>query len=159
MLLATAIIWQIVYPTVYMQYAIADGIAPFQPGFFAKEATFLHVWAALLILFFTCLWSIKLSFLLFFRRLGHNVRGHKIWWWCVLGATIATWATCVGDVQFDCSLNSLDWIYSKFDLFAELYGHYLYLLAHCTSEGSIRFEARTFRANCAVDIITDCLSE
>lgn len=115
MLLATAIIWQIVYPTVYLQYAIADGTAPFQPGFLAREATFLHVWVALLILFFTCLWCIKLSFLLFFRRLGHNVRGHKVWWWCVLVATIATWAACVGDVQFDCSLNSLDWIYSEFD--------------------------------------------
>ncbi|KAF2662367.1 hypothetical protein K491DRAFT_709738 [Lophiostoma macrostomum CBS 122681] len=49
-------------------------------------------------LFYTCLWSIKISFLIFFKRIGSTkLRGSKIYWRVVLGFTIlsygAVWAT------------------------------------------------------------------
>ena len=35
-------------------------------------------------LFWTCLWLVKASFLSFFKRLTTNVRGHQIAWWVIV---------------------------------------------------------------------------
>lgn len=77
------------------------------------EITFMHAELAILIMYYTTLWTVKLSVLVFFRRLGQKVRGQKIWWWCVTSFTVATWATCIGTVRPECFLRSLDYIIGK----------------------------------------------
>lgn len=54
--------------------------------------------AAVIILFYSSLWSIKISFLLFFRRLGMNVKNQKLLWWPVFGITVATYFACIGTI-------------------------------------------------------------
>lgn len=49
----------------------------------------------------------KIGFLLFFKRIGYEIKLFKVWWWCVLGVTIATYAACMGDFQFECITGSL----------------------------------------------------
>ena len=52
--------------------------------------------------FYTSLWAVKISFLIFFRRLGQNVRRQKVLWWTVFAFTVATYIICIGNIQFSC---------------------------------------------------------
>ena len=100
----------------YAQYALSAGLVELTPYILATEVIFLRTEVATIFLFYACLWSIKILVLVFFRRLGQKVRGQRIWWWCVLGVTIATWATCIGDIQYPCLLGSLEHILSTAEL-------------------------------------------
>lgn len=112
-LLASSILWQKQAPTLYDQYAIASGNMPIYPEFLEKDEKFLHTIAPFTILFYTSLWSVKLGFLLFFKRIGYEVKIHKIWWWCVLFITVSTYFACIGDINYKCSLSSLIYIICK----------------------------------------------
>ena len=110
MLLATSITWQIEAPILYEEYDIQAQRKFPGPDFLVKYEKFLHSVAPLNILFYTTLWSVKLSFLMFFRRLGSKVNGHKVWWYVVLAITIAALIASVGDIDYRCSFNSIEWI-------------------------------------------------
>ncbi len=106
MLLATAVLWQTIIHIVYEQYAVTSGRAAITPDFFTAQTHLMHTLAPLLVLFYTCLWAVKLSLLLFFRRLGSKVMGQKIWWWSILVITVVTWAICTGLLHWSCLLDS-----------------------------------------------------
>jgi len=106
-LLAIAVLWQTVIPIQYEQYAVASGRAPATPEYLTAGTHLLHTLGPLLVLFYTSLWAVKLSLLLFFQRLGSKVTGQKIWWWSILVVTVLTWAACIGDVHWSCLLGSL----------------------------------------------------
>lgn len=110
MMLANSILWQIYRPALYEFYAIQSGKKPFTSGFVDRYMPFLHNIVSFTVLFYTCIWTVKLSFLLFFRRLGSRVRGHTIWWWCVLVITVLTWVACVADIQYKCVLSSFIYV-------------------------------------------------
>lgn len=112
--LASAIIWQSQQTAIYDQFAEVAGTMAPTPEWLAAEKTLLRAEAATITMYYTSLWIVKLSFLLFFRRLGQNVKGHTTWWWCVLAFTVATWFTCIGSISFNCLLRPLQYIYSKF---------------------------------------------
>lgn len=112
MLLASGVSWQIESAGLYDQYAVSSGRKPFTADFIESDLYFLR--AAIVpanILFYSCLWTVKLSFLIFFRRLFTHFRGHRIWWWCVLIFTILTWVACIADIHYECSLGSSETIY------------------------------------------------
>lgn len=111
MLLAFAITWQVEAPTLYLQYAVQSGTAPFTPGFISKDTELLRSIVPISILFYSCIWAVKISLLLFFRRLGSNVRGQRIWWWSIFVITVLAWVACIGDLNWRCSLGSYYWIY------------------------------------------------
>ncbi|KAL8885051.1 MAG: hypothetical protein Q9205_006905, partial [Flavoplaca limonia] len=140
LLLGSAVLWQFMSPNLYDLFAVTSGQKPLTPDFITKNADLLRSITPFSLLFYSCLWTIKLSFLLFFRRLGFNVRGQKIWWWCVLIITILSWMVTVADHDYKCSLRPLIWIWRN-----------------CQSPSAIRFTNNTYYANCAVDVVTDCL--
>lgn len=55
----------------------------------------------------TSLYIIKLSFMVFFRGLGNNLRAQKILWWSVLGFIIVSYAVSVGMFDYNCLTS--DW--------------------------------------------------
>lgn len=113
MFLASAVIWQSQQTAMYEQFALSTGNVIPTPEQLAAERTFLRSEVATISMYYTSLWIVKLSFLVFFRRLGQKVRGQRIWWWCVTGFTIATWATCIGSMDFKCLLRSLDYVFGR----------------------------------------------
>lgn len=113
MLLATAILWQTVIHDLYEQYAVASGRTAFPSDFVAGETHLMHTLAPLLVLFYTCLWAVKLSLLLFFQRLGSKVKGQRIWWWSILVITVLSGAACIGNVHWSCFLTSYLYIEGK----------------------------------------------
>lgn len=114
MKLGTSILWQINVPALYEHLAVLAGKKPFDQGFVNRDTALLRTSVAFGILFYSTLWLVKLSFLMFFRRLGSKVIGLSIWWWCILVVTVLTWVACVADIQYKCSLSSYAFIICEF---------------------------------------------
>ena len=116
LLLITAILWQTQVEALYTQYKLLSGAVLPTPEIEYKQSLYLRCFAAIFVLFYTCLFAVKLSFLFFFQRLGARVLGQRIWWWFVLIFNTAAWVTLIGSMGWRCLLSSLEYIFSKTDL-------------------------------------------
>ena len=139
--IANAIIWQIYIRNMYYTMIVAAGLELPSADFASISESYFKSTVAVIILFYSCLWSIKISFLLFFRRLGKNVKHQKLLWWPVFGFTIATYFACIGTIQYPCLVRSFE-----------------YLATHCATPSAISFQQVTLKLNCAWDVLTDFLS-
>lgn len=96
-----------------MHFDIAAGKAPLTLDFLPRFGRLLHHIAPLLILFYTGLWLIKASMLVFFYKVGSIVKAHRIWIWVVTGVTAAAYAAGIATIPYDCSLTSTEHILRK----------------------------------------------
>lgn len=126
----------------YYIMAVSAGLELPGEGFAPLAESYFKSTVAVIVLFYSSLWSIKISFLLFFRRLGKNVRGQKVVWWPVFGFTLATYFACIGTIQYPCLVSS-----------------FAYLAANCSTPAATSFQQVTLKLNCTWDVITDCSSE
>ena len=116
MMLASSIICQTQQTHMYTQFELADGRVEATPEARTGERTFLNAEFAIEFLFLLTLWSIKFSFLVFFRRLDSKVKSQNVWWWCVMGFTGVTLVTVIGTCDYQCNLRSLGYIFGMRDL-------------------------------------------
>lgn len=141
--LLTAVDWQVVSGWMYQFILITSGkLWPPPEDFVADTQRYYKGSLIVLVLFYTSLWSVKISFLIFFKCLGHNIRRQKIHWWSVFALTVATYLVCFGDTQYWCLVAPLK------DIFA-----------HCSSDSAIHWTLFTLKFNCAMDVLTDILSK
>ena len=138
---ANAIICQIYARRMYYVEAVIGGFEMPGNDFAQLTESYLRSDVAVIILFYSALWSIKMSFLLFFKRLGTNVRGQKLIWWSVLGITLATYFACIGTIQYRCLVPSLE-----------------YIIINCKTTAGKSFQQISLKLSCAWDVSTDCLS-
>lgn len=127
----------------YQELVITSGessIIP--PTFEADTELFVRGYLALFIFYFSGLWSVKISFLLFFRRLGNKVSGQKPHWWFVLPFTLATYLVAIRTIPFDCLTRPFEEI-----------------VTNCTDEKAIKYERVMLCINCAMDVLTDFASK
>ena len=111
MLLASAIIWQFNKDVLYMTLAISAGALSTVPeNFPAEMQRYLRHSIAAFVFFYSGIWSIKLSFLIFFRQLGSHFWGQKILWWSIFGVTIATYFVSLGTIHYHCFNSSFQHI-------------------------------------------------
>lgn len=143
MLLASAIIWQCISKNMYQALYIASGVSlSIPPTFIEDSQTYLRGMLAIILLFQSGLWSVKISFLLFFRRLGENVSGQKVHWWIAFAFTLATYFVGIGTIQYNCLTPS----------FADI-------IQNCSFGPAINFERTTLITNCMIDVSSDLMSE
>lgn len=90
------------------------------------------------VFFYSTLACVKLSLLLFFRRIGWHMTKIRVAWWSVLGFVVATWLTSIGDSQWGCL------VAKGFDI-----------MAQCTEPPAIQYANLTLRINCALDVLSD----
>lgn len=109
-MLSYAIIWQVQGQVLYELYAIGSGEKQMTVEFEGQYNTFMRYIAPATILFYSCLWAIKFSFLAFFLQLGSKVKAHRIWWYIVLVVTIGVYIASVADIDYGCSLGGLEYI-------------------------------------------------
>lgn len=114
MFLASSIVWQIKAYILYWLYDVVHGRLQHLTGFLREYPTFMPHIVTWNVLFYSCLWTIKFSFLVFFRRLQSRVeRKQRIWWWVVFTITVITWVACIADIDYNCSLRSATYILSE----------------------------------------------
>ena len=110
MLLGNAIIWNFAKKGLYTLLNVNAGLEPFPPDFAQQVVQYLQLTSGVQVMFFTSLWFIKFSFLVFFRRLGQNVRWQNQIWWIVTGFVAAGYPVAIGTVQWKCLLSSYAYI-------------------------------------------------
>lgn len=115
---------------------------PAPRDFPVRTQQFYRSWTSSFMVFYTSLWCIKLSFLLFFHRLiPDSLRSLRWHWWGVLAVTVPSYAICFATLPYPCT-------FSSFEKMASPY---------CTQEQGRSFISA--KVNCALDVFTDVLSE
>lgn len=125
----------------YYSISVAAGLEKPRANFASVSESYLKSTVVVIILFYTSLWSVKISFLLFFRRLGNNVKHQKIFWWPVFVFTVATYFACIGSIQYPCLVRS-----------------FTYLTANCATPSATSFRQDMLKLHCALDVSTDFFS-
>ena len=91
---ALAALYIVDIPYLYAFLDYTSGNAPFTPDLTEKYAYMMRINYAVTPLFWAVLWSVKMSLLLFFKRV---IRG-TIWmrvWWVIFGITVLSFVGCV----------------------------------------------------------------
>lgn len=97
----------------------------------------LVVWVC----FYTGLWAVKISFLLFLKRLGQNVAGRQVLWWGVFVFTVVAYVISIADMPYACLADSFD-----------------KLMRDCSTKSAARHEIVVLWENCILDVVSDCTS-
>lgn len=125
-----------------------------------RFAAALHGNLASYICSWSCLWSIKLSFMVFFHGLGRQIRSQQILWWGVLCFIAATYIICISLFDYGClTSRGLD-ILGRYPAHPLLYGpHAKEPLENCSGQDVIDYEYPNTRISTTFDIVTDVLSK
>ena len=110
MLLAKAIVFQIVVEAMYTTVGVQSGIIyPRPPNFLSQVDLVLRTGFVVNFLNICGLYAIKLSFMVFFLKLGHNVKGQKLLWRCVLAAVVVGFALSLGFFDWPWMVRPVDY--------------------------------------------------
>jgi hypothetical protein len=142
--LITAALWQWQAPSMYWLLGALAGTeqSTSLADVFKKQKLWLKVSLVVQLFFYTSLTAVKLSFLLFFRRLGDRVPKFNWFWWPVVLFVLAIWFASIGNTQYECELGSTE-----------------LLNGYCSTEPANNFTAITLKVNCALDVLSDFLSK
>ncbi|KAK3367756.1 hypothetical protein B0H63DRAFT_565659 [Podospora didyma] len=133
--LAWAILWQVRVKSVYYMFPDMSSETHNEDGSIERWFRTLYIAHVLL---YTCLTSVKVSLLMFFRRLGSQTQKLKYIWWPVLAYTLAAWVALIVNAEVKCLLSPLD-----------------YISNHCSNvDGQRRLEL-SIQINCALDVSSD----
>lgn len=114
LLLTNTVLWQVGKKAMYENIAVSSGqLFPPPVNFAHNSEQYLRRSVAVIIFFYTSLWAIKLSFMIFFKRLGQNVRHQNVVWWTVLAITAASYFACLGDINYKCLVSSFSYLSGK----------------------------------------------
>ena len=110
-LLTTAILWGVnnTLDFIYVAYRASFGGVTPPSSFVDGFSDWLRVFFAITLLNICGLYCVKISVLLFFRRLGRRVKGQTKLWWSVSAVTVAGWAITFGVIYFRCSFGTLEY--------------------------------------------------
>lgn len=140
--LVTAAVWQWAARDMYYIMNVQAGLAMYAPDrYLPSLRNWLNASLIASLIFYTALFSIKLSFLFFFRRLGNKIKHFKYIWWGVLFVTVSCFLASVGNVDYKCLVGTIEQITGV-----------------CQTEHEIAFPTVTVKANAALDIVTDFMS-
>jgi hypothetical protein len=142
LLLMSVCIWSMTIDSMYELYYVSAGMALPSANFTHNSHRFLVGANVAWVMFYIGLWSIKLSFLVFFYRLGNQIRTYQILWWVIFGFTIASGLACIGTIQYHCLSDAFEKI-----------------IMHCHTDAAVRYQEITTAVNCALDIVTDVMSK
>ena len=93
-LLSLAIMYEYATPIMFELDRITKGLDPSTPEFLPRAAVFLKLQFAIIVLFWTSIWVVKVSFLLFYRTLFTGLREHMVGWWLATGFTTIAYLLC-----------------------------------------------------------------
>ncbi|KAF3055562.1 hypothetical protein GL218_06896 [Daldinia childiae] len=140
--LAVAALWQWAATDMYYIMNVQAALDVYNPNtYMVSLRNWLNASLIAELFFYTALFSIKLSFLLFFRRLGSGIAHFKYIWWPVLIVTSGSYSSAVGNVDYKCLVGTIEQITGV-----------------CQQEHEIAFTSATLKANAALDVFTDFMS-
>ncbi|KAF1972671.1 hypothetical protein BU23DRAFT_155798 [Bimuria novae-zelandiae CBS 107.79] len=137
--LAMSIAVTVLNSATYEVMAIGAGKMKFPPNVRTSTLQFSRLFNIVPILLCVGLWSVKLAFLLFFRRLGiRTLRSLHRWWWAVFCTSLLAFLICFTTLPYKCCFTTFEVIASS----------------KCQTQG---WSFISLKVNCALDVFTDCL--
>ena len=143
LILVTASLWQWAARDMYYVLDLQAGLLLPEADLPIRLMRELKVSFMSEIFFYTALFCIKLAMIIFFARLGSNVRGQKYIRWPALILSAACYFASVADMGFRCLINS--------DI--------MYLSTYCVSQEFSTKMSHAVTANCVLDIVSDIASK
>ena len=97
-LIIMGVLYTLINNIIFELVLVEGGILQPSPDFATQAAFFLKVQFAIIVLFWTTLWAVKFSFLMYYKKLFIGLPGHmqKFWWAVSIFALLAylgCWAT------------------------------------------------------------------
>jgi hypothetical protein len=140
--LASTLIWTILSGNLYLTLTnVANPDLAALLDLLNRVATSLHGNLASYFCTWTCIYLVKLAFMVFFHGLGKQIRFQRILWWCVLVFLVASYAVTLGLMEYKCLTSSgMD------------------VIANCRTQENVEFGHVITRVQTALDIATDALS-
>lgn len=87
-------------------------------------------------------WIIKMNFMSFFYRLGHQLRAYVAVWWVAVVVIVACGVVILGIIPYDCVFEDSDWVNT-----------------HCSTTSKMDYIYSVYQANVALDVLSDLISE
>lgn len=101
-LISMAILYSLITSDMFELDRISSGQTPPTPGFAQRGDFFLRCQFAIICLFWTSVWAVKVSILLFYRSLFDRLGWFRICWWIVLSVVVVTYVACWGTQLASC---------------------------------------------------------
>ncbi|KAL8644792.1 MAG: hypothetical protein Q9210_007070 [Variospora velana] len=96
LLLSLAIMYKYAIPPMFEVVAVAEGREAFTTALLGRAAVYLKLQFAIIVLFWSTIWTVKVSFLTFYRSLFARLPEHMRGWWLAVGFAVVTYLLCWG---------------------------------------------------------------
>ncbi len=141
MQLAAACVAQLRLDHVYTMEDVSNGVIPVPPTFMENMRMGLYGMYIQGVLSITGIHAVKLSFLIFFLRLGRHVTEHFVLWCIAAFVSLASFAISIGLLESKCTLSSLEIV-----------------ITQCTTKAAVDRQRTYMVAYCTIDAVSDILS-
>lgn len=143
LLLTMSIVCQVFLRDIYEVVAVSNHSKIPGPDFLEVMARGMRGFGTAMLLANIGIYTIKLNFLLFFKRLGAQIRSYEIFWWSVLLLTVGCLAVALGVMQYDC-------------MFGDVVSH---IIRVCGTNETVGKTYTLFKLSCILDVISDAFSK
>jgi len=141
LLVCIAALGQVYLSGCYVLMAVSRGVATHIPADFVEfTADTLRGFGISMLMCYLGVWTIKLQYLLFFRRLGAQQKNYTRLWWVVLVLCVGCGGVFLGLFPYNCLFYSTDYIFAK-----------------CTTVPVVSRIYTFWKVSCIVDVISDVL--
>lgn len=141
-LIIMGVLYTLVNDTIFEIILVSTGKLPATPSFFLRMTFFLRIQFAIIVLFWTALWAVKFSFLVYYKKLFIGLPGNmqKAWW------AVSAFALCAYIGCWITQLTSCEPMSSYFN-------------AQCTTPRDVYVSNLSLYYATSVDIICDLMSK
>jgi hypothetical protein len=90
-----AALYQVTVPDMYIIIRAKAGLEPMPHDILDMSAKYMKRQFAIIVLFWTCLWTVKFAFLTFFWKLGNGLPRQRAFWFVVMAITVLSFVGCM----------------------------------------------------------------
>ncbi|KAM7193329.1 hypothetical protein V8F33_007872 [Rhypophila sp. PSN 637] len=137
-LVAIATISLIFLGDIYWMLAVENGKVIPGPDVFDRIGKSLRASGLISVLNMIGIWTIKLNFMLFFYRLGHQIRVYRIFWWIAVVVVMSCGIVALGVVPYRCHFQDV-----------------MSAIAECGTSDGLTHVYVTYIVSVAVDALSD----
>lgn len=156
-LLSLAAMYRYAIPIMFELDKVAKGEEMLTPSFVARATVFLKLQFAIIVLFWTTIWIVKIAFLIFYRILFTGLPEHMLGWWFTAGFTAFAYLLCWAFQLASCVPIPHYFVLGKSSLKFE--GSQLRSTGACETPRDIHYSNACLYVAAVADIVSDLISE
>lgn len=157
-LISMATMYHYITSPIFRIRRISQGEEPFTPDIGPSAHFFLKLQFAIIVLYWTCLWAVKMSFLMYYQKLFANLPGHLIWWTVACIFTLLSYFGCWAIQLAACYPISTYFTLGEAQIIETIHSK-LIIAGACETRRDISVSNASLYYSTVVDILCDFLSQ